>query len=169
MWNKPKEITDYQGSGYEISVSSYAPITPKEALDSWKGSSGHNSVIVNLGTWQKKNWKAIGVGIYQNYSVVWFGEESEEEGVQLKNIKRSKAVRNMAESNLKIQNTTDKAYKVFWVDYEGKELFFFDLKPNQTINQKTYLGNLWAVKPATGSGATMYIDVTEVKQTFTIQ
>jgi hypothetical protein len=31
-------------------------------------------VIVNLGTWKDTEWKAIGIGIYKEYGVVWFGE-----------------------------------------------------------------------------------------------
>jgi uncharacterized protein YkwD len=44
-------------------------------LESWKGSPGHNAVILNEGIWSDSNWKAIGVGIYKGYAVIWFGEE----------------------------------------------------------------------------------------------
>ena len=40
----------------------------------WKKSTGHNQVIVNEGIWKKIMWNAIGIGIYKEYAVVWFGE-----------------------------------------------------------------------------------------------
>jgi uncharacterized coiled-coil protein SlyX len=76
MWNKPKELTSYKGSGYEIAYgSSNARITAEDALNGWKNSSGHNAVIINQGIWTNKLWKAIGIGITDGYAVVWFGED----------------------------------------------------------------------------------------------
>jgi uncharacterized protein YkwD len=81
MWKKPSELTSYKGNGFEISHGS--PGNPnyvasaESALNGWKGSSGHNAVMVNEGIWKNSNWKAIGVGIYKNYAVVWFGKEED--------------------------------------------------------------------------------------------
>ena len=76
MWNKPKELTSYKASGYEIAYgSSNARITAEDALNGWKNSSGHNAVIINQGIWTNKLWKAIGIGITDGYAVVWFGED----------------------------------------------------------------------------------------------
>ena len=76
MWNKPKELTSYLGSGYEIAFgSSNAKITAEDALNGWKNSSGHNAVIINQGIWANNIWKAIGIGITDGYAVVWFGED----------------------------------------------------------------------------------------------
>ncbi|NBC29739.1 MAG: CAP domain-containing protein [Spirochaetes bacterium] len=80
MWNKPRELTDYPGSGYEISYTHSAQADAAGALRSWQGSSGHNSVIVNAGVWESHPWGAIGVGIYGRYAVVWFGEERDPAG-----------------------------------------------------------------------------------------
>ena len=79
MWDKPKEIAGYNSAGYEIAYYSSAGATAYEGLEGWKKSSGHNPVIVNLGTWKKVEWKAIGIGIYENYGVVWFGEMEDDE------------------------------------------------------------------------------------------
>jgi len=73
MWNKPKEIAGYESDGFEIAFYSSDGAEALESLDGWKSSPGHNPVIINTGTWEKIEWKAIGVGIYGNYSVVWFG------------------------------------------------------------------------------------------------
>ena len=79
MHSKPRELTSYQGKGYEI-CHFYAPptsgvCTPEGALKGWQGSPGHNSVIINLGKWADNYWKAIGVGMYKGVACVWFGEE----------------------------------------------------------------------------------------------
>lgn len=74
MWNKPKEITGYEGEGYEIAYYSSAGASALEGLEGWKKSSGHNPVLINSGTWSKIEWKAVGIGIFEQYAVVWFGE-----------------------------------------------------------------------------------------------
>jgi uncharacterized protein YkwD len=79
MWSKPKEIAGYEGNGYEIAYYSSAGANAVEGLDGWKKSPGHNPVIVNLGIWNKVEWKAIGIGIYNEYGVVWFGEQEDTE------------------------------------------------------------------------------------------
>jgi uncharacterized protein YkwD len=78
MWSKPQEIAGYAGNGYEIAYFSSAGANAVEGIEGWKKSPGHNPVIVNLGTWAKVEWKAIGVGIYKEYGVVWFGEMEDE-------------------------------------------------------------------------------------------
>jgi len=77
MWDKPKELTRYPGNGYEISAWYSAQQDPETALSSWKASPLHNAVIVNSGVWARIRWKAVGVGIYGSYAVVWFGEEDD--------------------------------------------------------------------------------------------
>lgn len=79
MWDKPRELTEYTGNGYEIAYYSQANATPTGALNTWKNSPGHNNVIINAGSWTTQ-WKAIGVGIRGNYAVVWFGHEDDPAG-----------------------------------------------------------------------------------------
>jgi len=76
MWNKPSELTNYNGNGFEISYSQSNGATPQSALEGWKSSSGHNGVIINKGIWSEK-WNAIGIGMYGGYAVVWFGNEKD--------------------------------------------------------------------------------------------
>ena len=73
MWNKPREIAGYESDGFEIAFWSSDGAEAAESLEGWKKSAGHNPVIVNSGTWEKAKWEAIGIGIYGNYAVVWFG------------------------------------------------------------------------------------------------
>ena len=91
MWSKPKELTSYQGRGYEIAfgpspdeVNDNNKISPEEALDSWKSSPGHNPVIINSGAWKKRTWNALGVGIYKGFAMVWFGSEKDAAGAPKK-------------------------------------------------------------------------------------
>ena len=74
MWDKPKEIAGYDSPGYEIAYWHSAKATPEHALEVWIKSPGHHSVLANLGPFKDADWKAIGVGIYKEYAIVWFGE-----------------------------------------------------------------------------------------------
>lgn len=78
MWDKPRELTSYPGNGYEIAMWCSGVATPDMALDGWKKSAGHNSVIIGSGFWDKLT--CMGVGIDGSYSHVWFGVEDDPEG-----------------------------------------------------------------------------------------
>ncbi|NVO20809.1 MAG: CAP domain-containing protein [Bacteroidetes bacterium] len=85
MWNKPRELTTYQGDGFEIAYFTTATFdTPemlaREALKAWKGSPGHNEIIINSGKWADMDWKAMGVGSWNGYVTVWFGKETDPAG-----------------------------------------------------------------------------------------
>lgn len=78
MWDKPRELTNYTGDGFEISFySTYNYASPadyaKDILAGWKKSPGHNEVIINKSIWKDMKWQAIGIGIYGEYADVWFG------------------------------------------------------------------------------------------------
>ncbi len=85
MWDKPRELTDYTGDGYEIGFysnfeySSDAGLVA-DALAGWKSSRGHHELIVNKGKWATSEWKAMGVGVYGGFVVVWFGEQIDQAG-----------------------------------------------------------------------------------------
>jgi hypothetical protein len=74
MWSKPKELIDYCSPGYEISAATGGEMTAATALSLWQSSLGHYNVIFNVGMWRDIKFQAMGVGIYKNYAVVWFGE-----------------------------------------------------------------------------------------------
>ncbi len=75
MWEKPKELTGYNGDGYECAFWGPVYFNAVDILEGWQDSKLHNAVIVNTGMWESKNWNALGVGIYEGYAVIWFGEE----------------------------------------------------------------------------------------------
>ena len=74
MWSKPREIAGYQSNGYEISYYDGAGANAQAGIDGWKESKGHNQVIINDGIWKQIKWKAIGIGLYKEYGMVWFGD-----------------------------------------------------------------------------------------------
>ncbi|MHA6262401.1 hypothetical protein ACXYMO_04295 [Arenibacterium sp. CAU 1754] len=88
MWSAPTRIgTNYTDYGFEISAAGYSGI--EAALNGWKGSSGHNDVILNNGIWANSNWNAIGIGVEIDTSVsnyggkiyhVWFGRSADPDG-----------------------------------------------------------------------------------------
>ena len=80
MWDKPRELTDYEGDGYEIAHWFSIGATPESALEGWKKSKGHNEVMINRGIWKQVEWNAIGIGIKDEYAVVWFGRETDPAG-----------------------------------------------------------------------------------------
>jgi len=86
MWDKPKEMTNYEAYGFEIACGSSEPIykdfvmTANYALESWKTSYHHNNVIVNKDVWKEFEWKAIGIGIYEGFASVWVGTSVDKEG-----------------------------------------------------------------------------------------
>lgn len=79
MWDKPKELTNYTGAGFEIAAYSSNDMTSEKALDLWKNSIGHNNVVLNIDKWENSHWKAIGAAIYDGYAVVWFGAAEDPE------------------------------------------------------------------------------------------
>ncbi len=78
MWSKPRELTSYTGNGYEISSWYSGNITPEDALDLWKNSSGHNAVMTTQGNWS--DLKTMGVAIEGKYAHVWFGSAADPAG-----------------------------------------------------------------------------------------
>ena len=78
MWSKPRELTSYTGNGYEISSWYGSNITPEDALDLWKNSSGHNAVMTTQGDWS--DLKTMGVAIDGKYAHVWFGSAADPAG-----------------------------------------------------------------------------------------
>ncbi len=84
MWAKPSELTNYRDPGYEIAYWTDEQLTDLDfamkALTGWKRSYYHNVVILNQGKWKHHAWNAMGVGIYDGYAAVWFGEREDPEG-----------------------------------------------------------------------------------------
>jgi hypothetical protein len=77
MWNKPKELTNYPGDGFEITFAKKGGASAKAAFDSWKSQKSVEAIMVNSGNWETIHWRAIGVGIHGDYAVIWFGDRED--------------------------------------------------------------------------------------------
>ena len=80
MWSAPQRLgTPYPGNGYENAHGGTGgyQASASSALQSWQSSSAHNAVILNQGIWSNSEWKALGIGIYKGYAVLWFGEQQD--------------------------------------------------------------------------------------------
>ncbi len=73
MWDKPRELTSYQGDGYEILFYHSANATPSAAMNGWKNSKSHDPLLVNANQWDQLKWNAIGIAVNQHWAAVWFG------------------------------------------------------------------------------------------------
>jgi uncharacterized protein YkwD len=82
MWDKPREITDnlYTGNGFENGYWHGGQATAQGAFDGWRNSPAHNAVILEQGVWAGYNWPAMGVGLYEHYAVLWFGDAADPQG-----------------------------------------------------------------------------------------
>ncbi len=81
MWEMPRQLADYPGKGYECGFVQWGKdFSAADILEGWQDSRGHDDVIMNRRSWKKSEWNAVGVGIYGDYAVIWFGEEKDPKG-----------------------------------------------------------------------------------------
>lgn len=76
MWGKPGQISAgvYSGHGYELTADCGCTMTATQALLQWRGSPGHNAVILQQGQWAGVQFTGIGVGITDGLAALWFGD-----------------------------------------------------------------------------------------------
>jgi len=81
IWNKPKEITEYQGMGYEVSYGGgRKPIPHTKTVEAWLKSPGHRKVILSEGSWER-NTRFIGCASSDlGFAHCWFGAQSDPAG-----------------------------------------------------------------------------------------
>ena len=75
--NKPKELTNYTGEGYELTYAEMFNTNADTVFRFWKKIDVANEFLLNEGPWEKKSWRAIGVGIYKSYAVIWMGQRTD--------------------------------------------------------------------------------------------
>lgn len=115
MWGKPGEITNYANKGYELILfENDNTVNPETILNLWKKVKASSEMILTAGKWKNFDWNAIGVGIYEGYAVVWFGEQADNED-EIKFCNPSKKLLEKETSNNKnsiIKNKTGKYYLI---------------------------------------------------------
>jgi len=75
--NKPKELTKYTGEGYELTYAEILSTNADTVFHFWKKIDEANEFLLNQGRWEEKTWRAMGVGIYKSYAVVWMGQRTD--------------------------------------------------------------------------------------------
>lgn len=78
LWSKPRELTSYTGSGYEISVMVSRDLTAELAVALWRESPSHEEIMASRGVWDMLT--TMGVAIDGKYAHVWFGSEVDPAG-----------------------------------------------------------------------------------------
>ncbi|HQU83162.1 MAG TPA: hypothetical protein PKY59_08565 [Pyrinomonadaceae bacterium] len=84
-WNcvtdAPKRLkVDFNGRGFEnLYHNLNANANPSLALEAWKKSPLHNSLILNLGNWNNKKWVSIGISIRGQFAAIWFGSDDSDD------------------------------------------------------------------------------------------
>jgi hypothetical protein len=64
----------YRGQGYEtLFRTATGNATPNAAIEAWKKSALHSSIILNQGMFQSMPWDEVGVAIDGQYAALWFG------------------------------------------------------------------------------------------------
>lgn len=81
VWDKPKELSDYPGKGFEIVYWENSNVIIDSVVVFWKSFDYFNGFLMNTGKWEGRQWNAIGIGICQNYAAVWFGEVADPAGI----------------------------------------------------------------------------------------
>lgn len=71
----PKRLNSgYPGQAFEtLFRTATGKATPAQALDTWKRSKLHNSIILNMDTFKNLPWDEVGVAMDSGYAVLWFG------------------------------------------------------------------------------------------------
>ena len=64
----------YKGQGFEtLYHTAKGNATPQMALDAWKQSKLHNSIILNLDIFKDMVWDEVGIAVNGPYAALWFG------------------------------------------------------------------------------------------------
>ncbi|HAH56811.1 MAG TPA: hypothetical protein DCL86_01550 [Bacteroidales bacterium] len=78
MTEKPRQLTNYKFKAWEMAYEAGEPARAIDALDLWVSIGITNDYLLNTGKWTKP-WKAMGIAIYGEYALVWFGEAPDPE------------------------------------------------------------------------------------------
>ena len=71
----------------------------------------------------------------------------------------------VAATTLTLENSTPLAVAVYWIDFDGEERHFANLRPGDEFRQETYAGHPWRVRAlACGTEIDLYVPTAEPEQ-----
>ncbi len=143
MTSKPKEITGYNGNGYELAYWGEEKATPADASSLWQQANASADMILSRGRWKGFQWKAIGVGIKEGYAVLWLGEKTDKTVID-NSLKKHEVA--------KAKDDTAKVVKV----KEAKT-------KKEVLPKDVTKGNVEISKPTVSSAAKYYLIVLSTK------
>eukprot|EP00039_Didymoeca_costata_P028681 m.21941 g.21941 ORF g.21941 m.21941 type:complete len:226 (-) comp7291_c0_seq1:298-975(-) len=73
MWNKPMQITDWVGNGFEIAAKGFR--SAEEAIHGWVLSAPHRQVMLSEGIWSS-HIKVGGAAYNNGFYCIWFGDRT---------------------------------------------------------------------------------------------
>lgn len=76
---------------------------------------------------------------------------------------------NNVTSFLKVKNRLDIPVSFYWVDYRGKEVFYFNLEPGQELYKETYIGHVWIARDPKDYKKLKEVKVDNAAQTWIIE
>ncbi len=79
MQNKPRELTNYKGNGYELVYWENREASADKAFDQWRETNAARAMITNAKDWEIYNWNALGVSIDGGFASAWFGQDPDVE------------------------------------------------------------------------------------------
>lgn len=131
MTSKPKEITGYNGNGYELAYWGEDKATPADVSTLWQQANASADMILSRGKWKGFQWKAIGVGIKDGYAVLWLGDKTDKTAID-NSLKKHEVAQ-----ITKVENDTTKVVKVKEAKKEKNVLPKDVTKNNQEISNPT--------------------------------
>ena len=81
--DSPKRLNSgYSGQAFEtLYRTAGGKATPTQALEAWKKSKLHNSIILNLDGFRDMPWDEVGVAMDSGYAMLWFGSPGRKNGL----------------------------------------------------------------------------------------
>lgn len=73
MHNKPSELTDYSGLGFELVYWDNTANCSENALSVWAKNESTSAMWFNGNSYEIYDWNAMGISIFKGYVIVWFG------------------------------------------------------------------------------------------------
>jgi hypothetical protein len=80
MFEKPFELTGYKSDGYELIYRENNNISVDQPFEMWTAYNSSRSMLICTDKWEDFEWYAIGVAVMDEYAILWFGQDPDQDG-----------------------------------------------------------------------------------------